>query len=1020
MTEKRKLVMATNNAGKLREARAIAGDKIEILSLDDIGYHQDIPETADTLDGNALQKVRAIKEVCDLDVFADDTGLMVDALGGAPGVYTARYAGPGCTPDDNIKLMLKNLEGVDNRHARFCTSIALSLDGEEHLFEGSVEGTIARERSGSHGFGYDPIFVPDETGVCFAEMTDEAKNAISHRGRAITAMMKWLGTLCLLVASFLTSAAATSDWVHYNTFDDRTEYVFDTEDKTYFLVQAQLYDPIYTDNNERLCFLYCLDKETDELRSYNAQNVLSQSLIRTAYYNAVKKYLLIVYSDLMIDFLYDDGTIRSITALKDYSTSGTKEIRSISFDTEGNRVYMATDFGYLALNDEKYEVASSGIYNHPIDRIVRAGDYLLIIADGKLRADALKANHISFDDFKEVQWVNGGKAMNVLPLTSQMCVYSEMGQPYEEHYILTFSDGTEIPEVKHIGSFQGATIVENKAGLMLTRPSEIASVDRQTGELNILARQESDRSYSVGSWDLKEFFYSIPREGFYSNRVDNSGEWTLTRPLVHPNSPSAFRSNFLSYDSSLGMLVNSHGMDQNFSSHNAPNPILLSALKDGKWKNLGIPYLNKDDGYRLVNPSGFARDPDNPDIFYFGSVVNGLIRYNIKDYSDVLHITRSNDTPSLPGHVSAGEPYKDWGSVYMLVYPKFDKKGNLIVSHINTEVSVSKSYRTELWIWTPEKRKASVSPETFQPFTRIKLDGLLAVKAMQALPHEGAKTSNLISIFAVRNYDQPLIVYDHNGTPDDVEDDRMVTVKSLYDDDGSISFHYMLCALEDPETGLVWLGTDNGVFTYNPAEQFTQTGKVNRIKVSRNDGTSLADYLLNGISVNNISIDNHGRKWFSIANGGLISTSPDGKTIIQEINTDNSMLPSDNVYATCYNPDNNSLMVATDAGLCEYYLTGPSSSSASESGVRAYPNPVRPDYYGWVTIDGLEDGCLVKITDSAGNLVREIGPVSGGQVQWDACNSRLDRVASGVYFVLASGTGESSYSEMTKILVVKN
>ena len=190
MTNKLKLVMATNNAGKLREARAIAGDRLEILSLEDIGYHEEIEETSDSLEGNALIKVRAIKDATGLDCFADDTGLMVDALGGAPGVHTARYAGDACDPDANIDLMLRNLEGAADRRARFRTVVALSLDGEEHTFEGSVEGSIAKERSGSHGFGYDPVFIPEETGVCFAEMSDEAKNAISHRSRALSAMME--------------------------------------------------------------------------------------------------------------------------------------------------------------------------------------------------------------------------------------------------------------------------------------------------------------------------------------------------------------------------------------------------------------------------------------------------------------------------------------------------------------------------------------------------------------------------------------------------------------------------------------------------------------------------------------------------------------------------------------------------------------------------------------------------------------------------------------------------------------
>lgn len=190
------IVFATNNAHKLEEARALAEGSFEILSLSDIGCHDDIPETADTLEGNALIKARWIKERYGHDCFADDTGLMVDALSGAPGVYSARYAGPECDATANMRLLLSNLEGVADRKARFVTVIALILGGEEHLFTGTVEGSIATEPHGSAGFGYDPVFVADESGMAFAEMTPEGKNAISHRGRAMRGLTGFL-TGCL-------------------------------------------------------------------------------------------------------------------------------------------------------------------------------------------------------------------------------------------------------------------------------------------------------------------------------------------------------------------------------------------------------------------------------------------------------------------------------------------------------------------------------------------------------------------------------------------------------------------------------------------------------------------------------------------------------------------------------------------------------------------------------------------------------------------------------------------------------
>lgn len=189
---KREIVFATNNPHKLQELRRIAGDSWNILSLEDIGCHEDIPETADTLEGNAELKARFVKEKYGYDCFADDTGLMVDALGGAPGVYSARYAGPGHDSQANMKLLLENMSGKSERTARFRTVIALLQGDNLHLFEGIVEGEITLEPSGCAGFGYDPVFKPAESNVTFAEMDADAKNAISHRGRATAKLIDYL------------------------------------------------------------------------------------------------------------------------------------------------------------------------------------------------------------------------------------------------------------------------------------------------------------------------------------------------------------------------------------------------------------------------------------------------------------------------------------------------------------------------------------------------------------------------------------------------------------------------------------------------------------------------------------------------------------------------------------------------------------------------------------------------------------------------------------------------------------
>ncbi len=189
------IIFATNNAHKLSEVQAVLGDGFRLLTPRECGITEDIPETQATLEGNALQKVRYLYEHTGRDCFADDTGLEVEALGGAPGVHSARYATDGHDFAANNRLLLKNMEGIADRRARFRTVVALILDNKEYLFEGIVYGRIAEAESGAEGFGYDPLFVPDGFDCTFAEMSAEEKNAVSHRGRAVRKLAEFLHSI---------------------------------------------------------------------------------------------------------------------------------------------------------------------------------------------------------------------------------------------------------------------------------------------------------------------------------------------------------------------------------------------------------------------------------------------------------------------------------------------------------------------------------------------------------------------------------------------------------------------------------------------------------------------------------------------------------------------------------------------------------------------------------------------------------------------------------------------------------
>jgi len=190
-----KLIFATHNKNKLREVRSLIPNTIELLSLDDINLLEEIEETATTIEGNALLKAQTIYKQTGINCFADDSGLLVDVLNGAPGVYSARYAGDHKNDNDNLEKLLKELSDKDNRNAHFKTVMALLIDGKEYLFEGIINGTITTQKSGANGFGYDPIFLPNGYTETFAEMSSEIKNVISHRAKAMKQLIEFVNSL---------------------------------------------------------------------------------------------------------------------------------------------------------------------------------------------------------------------------------------------------------------------------------------------------------------------------------------------------------------------------------------------------------------------------------------------------------------------------------------------------------------------------------------------------------------------------------------------------------------------------------------------------------------------------------------------------------------------------------------------------------------------------------------------------------------------------------------------------------
>ncbi len=1030
MNKNEKLVFATNNAHKLQEARQIISDGFEIMSLAEIGCHDDIPETADTLEGNALIKARWVKERYGYDCFADDTGLMVDALNGAPGVYSARYAGEHCSPADNVAKLLAEMEGVENRNAHFATTVALICDGEEHCFEGRVEGKIATEPHGNGGFGYDPIFIADETGKCFAEMTADDKNAISHRGRAMRRLKEFLGVFVafLLMSAVCPLVAGASEWRLHPSYNGQMERVVETPKYTYFLGTAKSYTRGAITNGSLDGMLFRYDKEGEEMTYLSKQNLLSGRLVRSIEFNHDKNYLVVAYDDGNIDMIYDNGDVINIPGLMLADASLDKTVNNINFDSANNRIYLATQFGYVVVNDELKEIETSRNFGEPIISVVPFKGNLWFATE----------NAIYYGSSQEFDFTKLKKFQNVSAMTRMVPVGKDylylLHGPANEAYCNRIYE-------KSPGIYSRASVSVRpercfevfRDGVFTVNYIELC-VFTKDGKTFKYALTGDDKGAKAGTLDGTEFWFCYQRKGVARRCVpkDGSTAWTTLIDNFMFNAANPFTCRSMAYHPDYGMLVRNNSMDKVFNNElkNYANVAdLISGYKDMTWTPLSATYRVPDmKGIAFQNPNGIAIDPNNTDHVYCGSPRTGLLRYDLAHPEKSLHMSKATDVLGGNGHtgfvVVAPEVPQgaSWQQQCTFVAPGFDSYGNLWTAYINPAIKNDGNYVSEyveFWVWTAADRAASTSATDFRDWKKIKFEGLRSGNAALMRPLKVGANKNIIIYHGNTNKSE-LIVFDHGGTPTTTSDDKTVHFATVTNQDGnSSSLVSVIDMYEDPLTGLVWVSNGSGVFTFDPKEALNGSTSIRRIKVPRNDGTNLADYLLDNVQVNRITSDGNGRKWFATNGGGLVCTSSDGREIIRTYTPDNSEIPGNTVYDVCYNPSTGSLMMSTDKGLAELFLSG-SAGESGDNGVRAYPNPVRPDFYGYVTIDGLPDGAMVKVVDTYGNVVRECGQADGGVVQWDVTNNNSKRVPGGVYFVIATnGPGGDSFSKMTKILVVE-
>ena len=764
--------------------------------------------------------------------------------------------------------------------------------------------------------------------------------------------------ILLLIAAVAASCAWASQWQVFPTYvGSNTQNVIDTDDKVYYLVSG--------------C-LYCFDKQTLENESLNRANYLNDVVISNVYYNDYRNYLLIVYANSNIDVITSNGEVVNMPYIKEASLTQSKTINDVTFSPEG-RVYVATDFGYVVLNDVKWEVKESRIFGSKVASVAEVGNYLLLSQGSNLHYGKVGKHYETIGSMPvaKCNFTNDSGRLRTLTDTRLMLL---TGWTFVVD--LTFSEGeTLTASIKETQSVQANNVQSTpkgflvncfEAGCYFTLDATGANFTRvDAGKQMFSACKGGDGTL----WAVGE------------NGLHKAADETYYKP-----SALSFETPYhLVYNEAQRLLyISSTGSNHFINNQSLPTGVNTF---DGTTLHDITPQPTIENGgsYYPV----FSTMEENT--YFMGNWWHGIHKVTNGKVVNTYNWENSPMEHALNGY-------------YCHPTIAIDNGGNLWAAESSAPVG----------------KNFFVLPKAKQSLAKVSASDWITVNVPEAAASKRStllmlKHSN-VKVFARGDFGESLFFINDGGTPSAQPRTKSYSSGSVYDQDGNVvSWNYIYSLAEDLN-GNVWMGTNEGVLVFNPNDAFGSDFRLNHIKVPRNDGTNLADYLLNGIGVTHIAVDAANRKWIATNGSGLFLVSADGTTVISQFNTDNSPLLSNVVYRVCADPNTNAVYLTTANGMMAYY-TNSTPGGNSFSNVYAYPNPVTPDYYGLITITGLMDNSLVKIADAAGNVVKQLKSV-GGACTWDGTVDGAERVRSGVYFVIAS-QADGSESAVTKILILR-
>lgn len=797
-----------------------------------------------------------------------------------------------------------------------------------------------------------------------------------------------------------------------------------------------------------------IDKSTQTMVPLNRECNMSGNIIADMVYSPASGVLAIIYDNKKMDFIHDSGDVIPSDGLTRVVLPGGMDAHSISFDLSGETVYVATEFGFAVFDVKSGALKDIVNLSLPVKYANKVGENYVIYTDGALYFCNSSVNPHSIEDFTKFEStaVETYGVAGIYPVDNDVFLFpaireSNRGTLYLN--AMNLSEGLENPvafnlvtETLHasnmaitdafiLADYLEGLVIPTKEGLVLSSQTNFVKVPYLaeacdytsatsakpfiSGSIVKVAKNTAnavapaygaERYQRATTADGENFWIYRPRQGFICRNAELDGKtwkWTDASPIIEPDMSAAMKAGYMVYSPEYGVLARNIG--GLYDNSDFPQSQYLAdgfcSFKDGKWSRLSVFHLAYNiSGKRPLNwvPRGIVIDPLAPDQVYTVSVNQGMLRSDITDPTGNLLMSSSGDNnKTVPQFV---EVFPNRVSPKAGIHiPTFDKNGVMWLVPYCYPGNLGHEEHTELWYWLPEDRLAVKEPADYaaHPFKQIYIPGFYSRYDGQTFALTEPGYENIIILCSNKD-NRPSFAFDHNGTFEDTSDDRVTTFENLIYESGDQfpDLFITTTAFQDPYDHKILLGTRRGVVEIDNKTLFSEKTIADWMIPDETLTQESAPRVVGIEGVSTIFADPFGRKWIATEKEGIYCLSADRRQILGHFTMDNSPLPSNRCMSAVYNPERQSIMIGTDAGIFEFFPDGADMGAAEISVEPAVmPVAIHPDYSGYVVFSGLSDAKEYKLIGPSEELIGTLRPTDG-KIHWHPADS-VDRLPAGTY-----------------------